>query len=182
MATGRTYLRQSRSPGSYGEELIITARINSRLSQLLDNIELTSEPPQSKDTLIAALAYEDFYFRTVGETLFGTGSVSPGFEDISVGSTLLPFATAYLSKYIRREAGFVDFDLSLDRDQNLQVYIEKEVFDNFVMYYSQTFGPDNEDDYLFGARYRWRPRSWIGVELDSNEEVTPLIEYIIPLD
>jgi len=181
-ATGRTHLREVRSPGANAEELVITARINSRLSNLLDNLVLTSEPPLGQDSIMAALAWEDFYVRTIGNTLVGDSSMSPGFDNINFGGTVLPIATALLSQYIRREAGFADFEVSFDENQNIMVYLEKEVFNNIVMYYSQTFGPDADDEYYFGTRYRWRPRSWVGIEIDSDNAVIPQIEYIIPLD
>ncbi len=181
-ATARRHFREVQSPGFYGEELVITARIDSRLSNMIENIQLTSEPPLGKDQLIAAMAYEDFVFRTIGNAIFGDGAMSSGFEDMDFGGVVLPFATSYLSRYIRREAGFTDFEISMDREQNLLIYLEKEIFDDLVMYYFQKFGPDSEDDYRWGARYRWRPRSWIGFEIDNDEEITPQIEYIIPLD
>ena len=181
-ATAQTQLRNVRSPGNYGEDLIITASIDGQLSHLFDNLHLTSQPPLSEDSIIAALAYEDVIFRTIGETIVGGGGgISPGFSDVDLTGMSLTYATAYLSRSIRRKAGFTDFEISFDERQNLLIYLEKEVFDNVVMYYRQSFGPDQEDNFLFGARYRWRPRSWVGLELNNDEEITPRVQYIIPL-
>ncbi len=181
-ATGQAHLREVGSPGMLGQDLVVTAVIDGRLSNRTDSLLLTSNPPLSQDQLIAALAYEDVVFRTVGNTLFGDNPLGGGIGDVDFSSMVLPFAASYISRYIRREAGFTDFELSLDRNRNIRIFLEKEVFDNMVMYYTQKFGPDAEDDYLFGARYRWRRRSWVGVELNSDEEITPQVEYIIPLD
>ncbi len=181
-ATAQATLREVRSPGLFGEQLVVTARIDSRMKSILEGLHLTSEPPMSEESIIAALAYEDVVFRTVSSTLFGTGTISPGFDDVDLTGMGLSVATSYLSRHIRRSAGFTDFAFSLDERQNVLIYLEKEVFKNVVMYYQQRFGPDEEDEYLFGARYRWRPRSWVGFEYDSEEEITPRVEYIIPLN
>lgn len=181
-ATAQTHLREARSPGLYGEELVVTARIDSRLSNLMENLSLTSDPPLSQDELMAALAYEDVMFRTFGSYVLGDSRTSPGFGDVDFTGVALPLATSYLSRYIRREAGFSDFEISFDREQNILIYLEEEVFDNVVMYYSQKFGPTAEDDFLWGARYRWRPRSWVGFEVDNEEKITPQVEYIIPIN
>jgi len=184
-ATARKTFREVRSPGFYGEELVITAHFDSRLSTMLDtlisNNGLTSEPPLSQDAIIQALAYENFYYRAISNTLLGTGDVDPGFDSIDM-STMLPLATSYLSGYIRREAGFTDFEISMDRDQNLLIYIEKEVFDDVIMFYEQKFGSEADNEHLWGVRYMWRARSWVGFEVDNDEEITPQIQYIIPLD
>lgn len=180
-ATAQTQLRNVQSPGFYGEDLVITANIDGQLSRLIDNLHLSSEPPLSEDSIIAALAYEDFIFRSIGNTLLGDGPSSAGFSDVDITGMSLSFATSYLSRHIRRKAGFTDFEISLDERQNLMLYLEKEVFDNVVMYYRQSFGPDAEDEYLLGARYRWRPRSWVGLEFNGDDEITPRIQYIIPI-
>jgi hypothetical protein len=179
--TAQTQLRNVQSPGSYGEDLVVTASIDGQLSRMLDNLHLSSEPPLSEDSLIAALAYEDVIIRTLGDTLLGNGTMSPGFNNIDITGMSLSYATSYLSRQIREKTGLSDFEISLDERQNLFIYIEKEVFNNVVMYYSQSFGPDQLDNYLFGARYRWRPRSWVGLEINNNEEVTSRVQYIIPL-
>jgi len=183
--TASKTFQQVRSPGFYGEELVVTAHIDSSrenmMDKLIENNGLTSVPPLSQDAIMQALLYEDFIFRTISNTLFGTDTMDPGFESIDLG-TVLPIATSYLSQYIRQKAGFSDFEISMDQDQNVMVYLETEVFDNVVMYYRQKFGPNAEDDHLWGARYRWRERSWVGFEVNNDEEITPQIQYIIPLD
>jgi len=181
-ATAQTHMREVQSPGMYGEELTVTARIDSRLSNMIENLQLTSDPPLNRDQIIAALAYEDVIFRTFGNYVLGDGTPSAGFSDTDLTGMALPFATSYLSRYIRREAGFTDFEISFDRDQNILIYLEKEVFNNVVMFYRQRFGPDTQDEYEWGSRYRWRPRSWVGFEVDNDEDITGLVEYIIPIN
>jgi hypothetical protein len=175
-------LRNVSIPEFYGEDLTVTARIASRLSVLLEDASYTSQPPLSREEIILALLREDVLLGMVGGSLFGESFGAPGFQDVRFENVLLPLASEYLSRYIRQKAGLTDFELSLDREQRVRVYIESEVVDDLVMYYRQTFSPDSIDSYLFGARYRWRPRSWVGVELDSDENITPQVEYIIPLD
>jgi len=182
VAVAQTTLREVKSPGNFEDELVITARINDRLSNITGSIDLSSNPPLSQDQILAALAYEDVVIRTIGNTLMGDSGLDSGFSGSDFSGLALPFATSYISRYIRREAGFSDFELSLDESQNVLVYLEKEVFNNFVMYYTQKFGPDVTDDYRWGARYRWRPRSWVGFEVDNDEEITPQVQYIIPID
>lgn len=179
-AGARTIIRNVRSPGFYGEELAVNARIDSRMNNIIDSVQLTSDPDLPQDQIIAALAYEDFLFRTVGGTLLGdsTGGTS-GFDSIDFSTVAIPFAASFITKYLRREVGLSDFQLSYDNDNHVRIYIESEVFDNVQMYFYQTFGPDISNDYLWGTRYRFRPRSYFVVELDSNEDVTTKVEYII---
>jgi hypothetical protein len=96
-------------------------------------------------------------------------------------SVALPIASSYLAKYIRRKAGFSAFEVNMDTQQNVYVYVEKNIFKKLLMYYSQTFG-EGKDSYMFGVRYRWRTRSWVGLELDNNQNVKGQVEYIIPFD
>jgi hypothetical protein len=180
-AAAQATLQQVRSPANFGEELLVTARIDSRLSNLMENLKLSSVPPMNPDELLAALAYEDIVVRTLGGSIFGDSFGAPGIQDVNFEAVALPIASSYLSKYIRRKAGFSAFEVSIDQDQNVFVYVEKTVFKNLVMYYQQTFGPDT-DSYLFGARYRWRPRSWVGLEFDNNQDIKGQVQYIIPLD
>ena len=181
-ATGRGILRDVMLPDQHIEELIITARMNGRMSTMMEDAELTSIPPLSRDQLIAAAAYDDMIIRTIGGSLFGESFGAPGFEDVRFETVLLPFASNYLSRFIRKQTGLTDFELSLDHEQRVRLYIESKIFDNMFMYYQQTFNPDEEYYYRWGARYRWRPRSWVGFELDSEDDFTPQVEYIIPLD
>jgi hypothetical protein len=180
-ATAETNLQEVQSPGMYGQQLTVTARIDSRLSNMIENLQLTSDPPLNQDQIIAALAYEDVIFRTFGNYVLGEGTPAAGFGATDLTGVALPFATSYLSRYIRREAGFTDFEISFDQEQNILIYLEKEVLDNVVMFYRQKFGPDAEDEYQWGSRYRWRPRSWVGFEVDNDEDITGLVEYIIPI-
>ncbi len=180
-AIAQANLREVRSPDSFGEELTVNARINGRLTNI-EEVEFTSDPPMSRDEILLALAYEDIAFRTIGGSLFGESFGAPGFQDAEFESLFLPLASSFLSRYIRREAGLLDFEFQLDPKQRLRIYIEGEVLDNLVMYYRRTFGPVTYDTHLWGARYRWRPRSWVGFEVDNDESITPQMQYIIPLD
>jgi hypothetical protein len=181
IAAAQATLREVRSPENYGEQVVVTARIDALMSKPLENMQLSSEPPMSQDQLIAALAYEDIVFRTLGGSVLGESFGAPGLQDLGFEGIVLPLASSYLSRYIRRETGLSDFEVSVDPQQRLYVYIEKDVFENLVMYYQQTFGPDT-DSYLFGTRYRWRPRSWVGLEFNENEDLKAQVQYIIPLD
>jgi hypothetical protein len=185
-ATAQAELEEVRSPGNFGEKLTVTMKIDSQLRSspsdpTLDNPQLTSVPPLGQDELLAALAYEDVILRTLGGSIFGDRFGAPGIRDVGLEGLAYPLASSYLSKLIRRQAGLSDFEVSVDPDQHVYIYIEKEILDNMLMYYHQTFGPDL-DSYLFGARYRWRPRSWVGLELDNNQEVKGQVQYIIPVD
>jgi hypothetical protein len=128
-----------------------------------------------------SVASDGIIVRTLGGSIFGNSFGAPGISDVGFEGLAYPIASSYLSQYIRRQAGLSDFEVSIDPEQHVYIYIEKEIFDNLVMYYNQTFGPDM-DSYLLGSRYRWGPRSWVGLEINDDRDITGQVQYIIPLD
>jgi hypothetical protein len=81
-------------------------------------------------------------------------------------------------------AGFSRFELTFNLQNNVVIDLEKELFDNFFLTYSQTFGEGS--NYIWGSKYRFRPRSFVGfkhenLDFQDKQDWVYFVEYLMPI-
>jgi hypothetical protein len=173
-AEAEIYISQHPKGETGSEPLIITAKIESFLTDLQRGIKFSSNYPYTNNELLAILGYQEVFLALEEEGFSGAFT-----------SGLYLYPTELISRYVRDMTGFSRFDVTLLPEQSFKIDLETEVlFDDLLLSYSQTFGDGT--NYIWGTKYRFRRRSYVGfkyfdLDLQDRHDWFYFVEYLLPL-